>query len=248
MPSLEQLQQSFADCVTSPDGPAADELRLFQFPERLRVYRNNYRFALRQTLSDTFRHTREYLSDELFQSLANQYIRLHPSEDWSLNGYGHDFADWIRCNVTSGSRPELPPAAADVAQLDWCRHACYYAPDCPPVSGGDFAALALEQQLSSLFQTAPPVRLLRSSWDLAALTGCPIERMPDLDDQPPHHYLVARKEGIPRIHQVNPSVWALVSALRQPDSLQAIIKQHPEAAGQLPHILQQGWVLVQPRD
>lgn len=102
--NLGELQRRFAASV-SGTGSLGD------FEGRgMRVYANNYRGQLVTALRDTYAKTRLWLGDEDFNTAAGRYVDAHMPSSWTLDAYGHGFADMLEADY-----PDDP----DVSEIAW---------------------------------------------------------------------------------------------------------------------------------
>jgi hypothetical protein len=65
--------------------------------------------------------------------------------------------------------------AADVARLEWVREEAYYAPDAPPLSAADLAAIPVARYAGLRIELHPSLRLIRSTGPVFALWQAAID-------------------------------------------------------------------------
>jgi len=139
----ERLDTCFAG---TPDLPAA---------ERVAIYASMYRWRLVEALRETFPKLASHLGDEVFASLAEDYLRRHPSEHHDVAQVGRRLAAFLR-EFPDPERPDL----ADLAELEWARHQVFFAPPAEPVGVEAFAGLAPEALTRTGLLLSPALRVL----------------------------------------------------------------------------------------
>ncbi|ESQ87243.1 hypothetical protein ABAC460_20960 [Asticcacaulis sp. AC460] len=100
----------------------------------LAVYHNAYRSRLRGALAEVFPRLHLWLGENAFDAVALVYIARHPSRTWTLNTFGHAFAEVLA---------ELYPDDAEVAELawlEWALHAAFGGEDSPAFDPAELAA------------------------------------------------------------------------------------------------------------
>jgi hypothetical protein len=68
---------------------------------------------------------------------------------------------------------------AEVARLEWAREEAYYAPDAPPLSVADLAAIPITRYAELRFELHPTLRLIRSTGPVFVLWQAAIDASPD---------------------------------------------------------------------
>lgn len=139
---------------------------------RFGVHRATVAQSLTAVLAAAFPLVETILGPSRFVPLADAFARQHPPTRAALYAYGAEFPAWL------ARRPEASRIAylADMARVDWARHAAYFAAEAPrldpaalgaPLAEGDPTALAFTPHpaASTIVSRAPVARLA------AALTG-----------------------------------------------------------------------------
>jgi hypothetical protein len=162
VPTLREVQAAFAQGVLDPSltsRVATGIVRGGIAPERrLAIYRNNVVSSLRRVLEGTFPAARRLLGPERFAGLALAFIRSAPPDRPQLLVYGAGFPAFVE----RWAEPTSEVHVADVARLEWAREEAYYAPDAPPLSAADLAAIPIERYAELRFDLHPTLRLIRS--------------------------------------------------------------------------------------
>ncbi len=96
----------------------------------LQIYLNNYRSQLIACLEASYPRTRQWIGDDAFLHAAVNHIdRVHP-HSWTLDAYGHDFADTLDALFPDD------PEVHDLAMLERAFEQAFVAAD------GDAMAIA----------------------------------------------------------------------------------------------------------
>jgi Putative DNA-binding domain len=127
--------------------------------------------SLRRVLEGTFPATRRLLGPQRFAEIALAFIRSAPPDRPQLLAYGFGFPGFV---ARSGEAPTLA-YAADVARLEWVREEAYYAPDAPPLSAADLAAIPVARYAGLRIELHPSLRLIRSTGPVFALWQAAID-------------------------------------------------------------------------
>jgi hypothetical protein len=154
--------------------------------ERLEIYANMYLWRQVDALREDFPKLVAILGDEGFYSLAEGYVREHPSDHPSLSKLGRRLADHL-ARYPAG-RPDL----SDLARLEWARAEAFEAEDVPLAEIDSLRALPPAEVPQVRFAFAPAVKLLHVEYDAPALWGA----IEDGTELPP-----------PRRRDVHVAVW-----------------------------------------
>jgi hypothetical protein len=131
--------------------------------ERLEIYANMYLWRQVDALREDFPKLVAVLRDEGFYSLAEAYVREHPSEHPSLSKLGRHVSDYLVRHPAG--RADLP----DLARLEWARAEAFEAEDVP-LAGIDALRARSPTELPDVHVAfAPSVRLLHLEHDAPAL-------------------------------------------------------------------------------
>ncbi|MBI3897746.1 MAG: putative DNA-binding domain-containing protein [Gammaproteobacteria bacterium] len=165
MPSLPELQRSFADCVYA-DTSAAFSRHIksgrFNAEQHLQIYRNNVYASLTEALRAVFPVIARLVGDDCFSGCAYHYIRRSPPHSGNLHDFGVDFADFL-----SAFEPvSMLVYLADVARLEWHWHCAFHAADADTLALDTLAHIARERYGAVHFALHPSARLLTSSYPL----------------------------------------------------------------------------------
>jgi hypothetical protein len=165
MPSLHELQRSFADAVFEdsagiplrPAGP--DDMPA---GARMEVYRNNVFSNLTDGLASIYGTVHALVGEEFFEHTADCYIRETPSRSGNLNDFGALFPDFLAGFQPAQGLAYLP----DVARMEWLIHEALLAIDADAMDPATLAELSPADYGAIRFELHPSVRLMESDYPL----------------------------------------------------------------------------------
>lgn len=143
---------------------------------RLRIYFDAYRLRLVEVLGHGFDVLRQYVGDEVFGTMARDYIAAHPSEFRNVRWFGHQFPEFLR----NDTRFSATPALYELAELEWTLGLAFDAPDASVMSFAELAAQPTDAWAGMRFVPHPSLRLLafRSNapaiWNAIKASDAPI--------------------------------------------------------------------------
>ena len=108
--------------------------------EGLAIYRNNYRAALTDALSDTFQRTARWVGKDAFREAAAHHLIAHPPTGWTLDDVGSGF------DVTLAELFTNDPEVSELAWTEWSMHQAFGAQNAEPLTVNDFAITTAEFQ------------------------------------------------------------------------------------------------------
>ncbi len=132
---------------------------------RFRIYRNNYFAGLSRLLSARFPVVERLVGGECFQGCAYRHCQDLPPSTPVLHDYGATFPSFIARQTELQSLAYL----ADMARLEWARHASLNSADDPPLPS-EALREALEghgDRLRIVF--LPSVQLIRSRYPIHSI-------------------------------------------------------------------------------
>jgi hypothetical protein len=123
--------------------------------ERLKVYRDAYRWRLLEVMQDHFSQTLRYLGDEFFRSEALAFIEAHPSEHHSLRDYGMAWPDWLAARYPDDTD------MADLSRLEWALRQAFDAANRRALGLADLGQIPAKAWATLGFELAPGATVLR---------------------------------------------------------------------------------------
>lgn len=256
---LEQWQESLIQAIDHRTSLEVDKTVFSQFVEpnqsvRLSIYRNNNLQGLMATLAERYELCKQILGDACFDQFAKRYSLRHPLNELNLNHYGALFSQYIEQEIVSLSHDNAAfigfEYLGDLAQLEWCIHRAYYAPDrvsARPIS--DMARLSQTEQESIQFKLGPDVELLSSTYGVGELWFqlkeiAKIEQCPEFQDagEGLHFMLVYRKHFHGHVCLLNPACYNLLQGIKQGLTLSQLMGAGLDM-NQLGFAIESGWVI-----
>jgi len=160
---LEELQNQFQSQLLAQNCKDADWIaassRGLSSEFRVSIYHNAYRVRLAETLLDTFEHTANYITVELFETLAYAYIEKHPSTNTNIGMYGQHFPDYLK--------QELPSCQEvfEIAMMDWLLRRAFDGPDSLALTKHRLESIVASGADISLLKLVPTVCLYSQQWN-----------------------------------------------------------------------------------
>jgi hypothetical protein len=165
MPTLRELQQSFAAALIAGD-PRAGEFVIADgiAPDaRLNIYSNTCAGNLVGALRISFPAVRKLVGDDFFEGAALVFIAAVPPKSAYLNAYGAEFPQFLAQFPPASSVPYL----ADVARLEWAVNVALHAEDAPMLDAAKLACLSGDADPS--FVAHPSVSLVQAAYPADAI-------------------------------------------------------------------------------
>ena len=165
MPSLRELQQSFAGALFAGDGtaPAFGIAAPADPAERIAIYRTAMFVNYRKALGATYAVVQRLVGTPFFNAAVDEFVRGHASTSGDLNVYGDEFGDFLAAYPHARELPYLP----DVARLEWAIDEAQRAADCerePEAVLAALGAVAAEDLASVRLRLDPSCRLVASAF------------------------------------------------------------------------------------
>lgn len=141
---------------------------------RLGIYYDGYRLRIIEALASSYPKLKQLLGDDLFDTVARNYITEYPSTYRNMRWYGG--------NMQTHLQNTLPqhPVAAEMANLEWALSLAFDAEDTPTISLNDLAAIPPEDWAALKFSFQPALQIVRFRWNIIA-----IWKALDIEETPP---------------------------------------------------------------
>ncbi len=200
----------------------------FSSAERLHVYAYAYRQRLLEAVMSDYPATSFFLTPEIFQSYAQQFVTEHPSRHWDLNLYSIAFANWLTAKN---------PAAASIAAVESAIVAAYWHPNEATLAADFFSQISEEQLMTGRFIRKAKAILLKLDYAAedfleAFRQGNPLPLLPQKQ-----YLLLGKYQGIvKRIILENQEVYfleSLATGKTLGESVDLWLAQHPDAEAAL---------------
>ncbi|MGH8778231.1 HvfC/BufC family peptide modification chaperone [Paraburkholderia sp.] len=110
--SLQSLQRWMLDTLIAPDGADVDTIAATLLPGPklspsacLAIYQRSYILRLRKCLEEQFPASYHALGMTLFDDFADEYLRVCPSDSYTLHELGRRFPEWLEDNRPDRGEP-----------------------------------------------------------------------------------------------------------------------------------------------
>lgn len=141
MPSPDHYFEAFSNYLASGDvSTLLPYLEPDANPSYLHIYRNGAIKSALDALASNFPTLKQVLGDDVFNTLARNYVLSHWPSDSCLSTYGDKFAAFV-----SNSDICLVANSADFAKLDRAWLDALFALDEAPLSGDELASLIADE-------------------------------------------------------------------------------------------------------
>lgn len=130
--------------------------------KRFDVYRNNVTVALIEALQAAFPVLFKLLGGQLFDQLAQSFVRAHPPTSPLMMHYGAEMPAFLTDFDPLRHIAYLP----DVARLELAMRRSYHAADSPPFDPAQFGNVAPDVLMSATFTFSAAVEFVPSDWPI----------------------------------------------------------------------------------
>jgi hypothetical protein len=227
MPSLRELQSSFAAAVFSGNEAAGEFLSCCtgsQAARGLQAYRNSVLANLAGAVRTTYPVLQRIVGQAFLDAAIRHYVLERPSTSGDLNAYGGDFDAFIAAYEPAAELPYLP----DVARLEWQVQCLYGMADAPAQDLALLATTQPEHWGDLHFRLDPAHAVLASRWPLARIwevnqPGHDGNFQVDFDI--PQTVLVHRRPAGTVVEHLDEGVCALIQALAADATLAEAVDQ-----------------------
>jgi len=209
--SLAELQAGFSRALLKRGEAApAGLIRANRFG----VYRNNVFASLTAVLRIRYPVIERLTGEEFFQAATSLFIAAHPPSTPVLIEYGEDFPAFLQNFEPARGAPYL----ADVARLEWLRHAACHAADLEPLTAQSLAYVPPEEAAQLTFEFHPSAGLIASPFPVVSIwqtNTCDTEVRPISPELGGEAALIVRPGLEVTVLRLNPDEYAFAAALAQ---------------------------------
>ena len=156
--TLRAMQASILESSDAAEALVANGM--FDATEQLQLYRNNLVISLTDALAAVYPVVQRIVGEDFFRAACREYIPQHPLRQAQLNGFGKEFAEFIRSYRPAASLTYL----ADVAALEWAWQQAYHAAGSEKLDTTSLRQVPEEMQGELQFRLHAAVQLLKSDY------------------------------------------------------------------------------------
>jgi len=177
MNNLKQLQDQFFTNILHSENRKSDFIlsddRL-SATQRMEIYGEAYLLRLLDALADTFPALHTLLGDEDFETLGLDYIKKHPSENYSLRNFGHQLPTFLQQHKKFSGLPVL----YEMATFEWKLRFAFDAKNTQPISRETLSQVLPEQWPELRLQVLPSFTTVQFHWNIPDLWKAIIQEAP----------------------------------------------------------------------
>ena len=159
--SLGEIQAQFLRAMLETREPPPGLIRA----QRFSVHRNNLHASLIDALRALYPVIERLVGEDFFVAAAGLFAAAHPPRTPVLIEYGEGFAAFLEDFEPARGLPYL----ADVARLEWLRHAAYHAADQVPLTAASLAGVPPERAGGLTFAFHPSAGLIASPYPIVGI-------------------------------------------------------------------------------
>ena len=166
--SLARLQGDFQEYLLRGAAALEQQVRGSErvpVATRLQIYGGAYRSRLAEALGNNYPALATLLGEADFATLANDYVREHDSEFFSIRYYGEALAQFLARHENYVAAPVL----AELARWEWAMSGVFDAADAASVSHAALAQLPPQQWAQLRFTFHPSLARLALCWNVPQL-------------------------------------------------------------------------------
>ena len=166
--SLRELQQAFQAHVLLEDGailPAIVNAPPLEPAARLHIYRAAYVNRLTEALRVTYVKVHQILGDDVFASMAADFIGSHASTTRSIRWYGASLPAFLAQRQPYAEQPVL----AELARFEWALAAVFDAADARPLTRMALMRIDPMHWGDLRFNFHSSVRTVSADWNCVAV-------------------------------------------------------------------------------
>jgi hypothetical protein len=192
---------------------------------RLKIYADAYYARLVECMDGSFPMVARTLGKELFAEFAMGYLQAHPSNSYTLNRLGDQFASWLQAtrpprDADEPDQPQWPEFLVDLAQLEWAIDGVFDGPGVERqavVDSETVAGLTAAQLLGARLETVPCLRLMAFRFPVSefydAARHASDDDELDVPEPQPSWLALTRRDYVVRRIALSQAQYELISAL-----------------------------------
>jgi len=133
--------------------------------QRLGIYQNAYNMRLKETIDTDHQILGRYLGDELYEQMMNEFIRLRPSQHFSLRHFADPLPDFLIAQAPFNGHPQI----AELSRFERLLLCAFDAFDTDRATLDQLKSLAQDKWPNISLRFHPSVQLFVSSWNVVAM-------------------------------------------------------------------------------
>ena len=170
--TLAQQQKEFLACLQQVQPVDQSSFRhhvqesgLIDVNTRLGIYKNAYQVRLQETINTDHTILGQYLGDDLYQLMMNDYINQHPSHQFSLRHFSDELPNFLQSHPPFNEHPQL----AELARFERRLLNAFDAPNSECATFKMLQNLPTEQWPFLKLRFHPSVQILENSWNVVEI-------------------------------------------------------------------------------
>lgn len=132
---------------------------------RLGIYKNAYMIRLVETIDTDHPVLGSYLGDDLYDQMVEQYIKQHPSHNYSLRNFSDQLPHFLTQQPPFNQHPQI----AELARFERLLLTAFDAPDAKRIKPQDLQDLPTDLWPEMRLRFHPSVQLFQSDWNVVEL-------------------------------------------------------------------------------
>lgn len=166
--------------------------------QRVAIYHSMYLLRMVEALETDYPGLHHFLGDATFRDLVQAYVQEHPSRSYTLNRLGDHLPEYVR-EATGLRRRDF---CHDLARLELAVSQVFDAPETPPLSEAEIAAVPAEAWEHARLEPVAALRLLAFRYPVN-------EYLTSVRDEDHDHPPARRKDSWAAIYRRDYAVWRL---------------------------------------
>jgi len=130
--------------------------------QRLGIYQNAYNVRLKETIDTDHQILGRYLGDDLYEQMMNEFIRLRPSQHFSLRHFADPLPDFLNSQAPFNEHPQI----SELARFERLLLSAFDARDAGRATLDDLTQLEQDKWPSIKLRFHPSVQLFISQWNV----------------------------------------------------------------------------------
>lgn len=168
MSQLTRLQDEFQNYLLHSSNQIHQHIvdtRKVSAETRLAIYSNAYRARLLEALIINYPVLSQYLGEEDFEKLGNEYIDAYPSTYRSIRWFGDKLSQFLRASSHYSSWPFL----SELAQFEWAMTLAFDAADSTLLQLEEVGRVPPDAWVDMRFQAQPSAQRLNLKWNVVSI-------------------------------------------------------------------------------